>query len=152
MTDTITIKNNELIGIANFLRKATLKNVASLVRTRLIKLLSAKQDEVIEDTKELAKRYAELDEKGQVKTEIVKDEEGNELPYEQILFKSEEDEATYSKEYLDIIQNRSSIIDVKEHKERMLDLLQGLYNLEDDLKEEDAFFYSELLEALETLK
>ena len=64
MTRTIKLQNADLVPVGNFLGKLKLKGKASRGRTKLIKLLEAKNKEYNEDREEIRDPYFEHDEKG----------------------------------------------------------------------------------------
>lgn len=63
----IKIENQKLAPAINLLYKLNLKGMKSIYRTRFQKLLRAKLEAFVEDEKELAKSYCNLDEKGEAK-------------------------------------------------------------------------------------
>lgn len=66
----ITLKNKELISAINFLESMDLKaNKDSRHRTKLVKLIRKAFSELIDEEKELLKKFDLLDQDGQVKPE-----------------------------------------------------------------------------------
>lgn len=139
MTKTLAFKNKELAAIGNFLGTLSLKNKASRGRTKLIKLISAKNDEYIEDRKETLEPF------------IKKDEAGNSVegdtPGSVVLMEEKQDEATAAIKEID---EESAVIDFTEYSEKMKALYEAIIDYTSELSNQDAMAYDLLMDQLES--
>ena len=139
MTKTLTFKNEELSAIGNFLGTLSLKNKASRGRTKLIKLISAKNDEYIEERKDALEPY------------IKKDEAGNNVegdtPGSVVLIEEKQDEATAAIKEID---NESAVIEFTEYNEKMKALYDAIVDYPTEFSNQDAAAYDLLMDQLES--
>lgn len=139
MTKTLTFKNAELVAVGNFLGTLSLKNKASRGRTKLIKLVSAKNDEYNEDRKDALEPY------------IKKDEAGNSVegdtPGSVVLIEEKQDEATAAIREID---EESAVIEFTEYSEKMKALYDAIVDYSTEFSNQDATAYDLLMDQLET--
>lgn len=139
MTKTLAFKNEELAAIGNFLGTLSLKNKASRGRTKLIKLISAKNDEYNEDRKETLEPF------------IKKDEAGNNVeggtPGSVVLIEEKRDEANTAIKEID---EESAVIDFTEYSEKMKSLYDAIVDYPTEFSNQDAAAYDLLMDQLET--
>ncbi|MDG2981222.1 DUF1617 family protein [Latilactobacillus curvatus] len=138
MTKTLTFKNSELSVVGNFLGTLSLKNKASRGRTKLIKLISAKNDEYVEERKETLEPY------------IKKDEAGNSVegdtPGSVVLIEEKTGEANAAIKEID---EESAVIDFTEYSEKMKALYEAIIDYTSELSNQDAMAYDLLMDQLE---
>lgn len=139
MAKTLTFKNAELAAIGNFLGTLSLKNKASRGRTKLIKLVSAKNDEYIEERKDVLEPF------------IKKDEAGNNVegdtPGSVVLIKEKTGEANAA---INEIDNESAVIEFTEYSEKMKALYDAIVDYPSEFSDQDATAYDLLMDQLET--
>lgn len=139
MTKTLTFKNGELAAIGNFLGTLSLKNKASRGRTKLIKLISAKNDEYIEERKDALEPY------------IKKDEAGNNVegdtPGSVVLIEEKIGEANAA---INEIDNESAVIEFTEYNEKMKSLYDAIVDYPTEFSNQDAAAYDLLMDQLES--
>lgn len=139
MTKTLAFKNEELAAIGNFLGTLSLKNKASRGRTKLIKLISAKNDEYIEERKDALEPF------------IKKDEAGNSVegdtPGSVVLIEEKQDEATAAIKEID---EESAVIDFTEYSEKMKALYDAIVDYPTEFSNQDAAAYDLLMDQLES--
>lgn len=140
MTKTLTFKNSELAAIGNFLGTLSLKNKASRGRTKLIKLISAKNDEYNEERKDALEPF------------IKKDEAGNSVegdtPGSVVLIEEKQDEATAAIKEID---EESAVIEFTEYSEKMKALYESISDYSGELSDIDATIYDLLMDQLEAV-
>ncbi|WP_413525884.1 DUF1617 family protein [Latilactobacillus curvatus] len=138
MTKTLAFKNEELSAIGNFLGTLSLKNKASRGRTKLIKLISAKNDEYIEERKDVLEPF------------IKKDEAGNSVegdtPGSVVLIEEKQDEATAAIKEID---EESAVIEFTEYSEKMKALYDAIVDYPTEFSNQDAAAYDLLMDQLE---
>lgn len=138
MTKTLTFKNEELAAIGNFLGTLSLKNKASRGRTKLIKLISAKNDEYIEERKDVLEPF------------IKKDEAGNSVegdtPGSVVLIEEKQDEANAA---INEIDEESAVIEFTEYSEKMKALYDAIVDYPTEFSNQDAMAYDLLMDQLE---
>lgn len=139
MTKTLTFKNAELVAIGNFLGTLSLKNKASRGRTKLIKLISTKNDEYNEDRKEALEPFIKKDEAG-------KDVEGS-TPGSVVLIEEKQDEANTAIKEID---EESAVIEFTEYSEKMKALYDAIVDYPSEFSNQDAAAYDLLMDQLET--
>lgn len=137
MTKTLEFKNDELIGIGNFLGNLKLKNMASLGRSKLIKLIVAKNKEFQDDLNEIRDQFFIKDDDGQFKVENEK------LVYKD---KSQKDEANKQVNALD---NEKAVIEITEYSSKLKKLYTALQNYDEEFSNQDAVAYDIVMEAFE---
>lgn len=140
MTKTLAFKNEELAAIGNFLGTLSLKNKASRGRTKLIKLVSAKNDEYIEERKDVLEPF------------IKKDEAGNNVegdtPGSVVLIEEKQDEANAA---INEIDNESAVIEFTEYSEKMKALYDAIVDYPTEFSNQDAAAYDLLMDQLESV-
>lgn len=138
MTKTLTFKNEELAAIGNLLGTLSLKNKASRGRTKLIKLISAKNDEYNEERKETLEPF------------IKKDEAGNSVegdtPGSVVLMKEKTGEANAA---INEIDEESAVIEFTEYSEKMKALYDAIVDYPTEFSNQDAAAYDLLMDQLE---
>lgn len=139
MTKTLTFKNEELAAIGNFLGTLSLKNKASRGRTKLIKLISTKNDEYNEERKEALEPFIKKDEAGN-------DVEGD-TPGSVILVEEKQDEANTA---INEIDEESAVIEFTEYSEKMKALYDAIADYPTEFSDTDAAIYDLLMDQLET--
>ncbi|UNC20816.1 DUF1617 family protein [Latilactobacillus sakei] len=139
MTKTLTFKNSELAAIGNFLGTLSLKNKASRGRTKLIKLISTKNDEYNEERKDALEPYIKKDEAG-------KDVEGS-TPGSVVLIEEKQDEAT---DAIKEIDEESAVIEFTEYSEKMKALYDAIADYPTEFSNQDAAAYDLLMDQLES--
>ncbi|QVQ48488.1 DUF1617 family protein [Latilactobacillus sakei] len=140
MTKTLTFKNTELAPVGNFLGTLSLKNKASRGRTKLIKLISTKNDEYNEDRKETLEPF------------IKKNEAGNNVegdtPGSVVLIEEKRDEANAAIKEID---EESAVIDFTEYSEKMKSLYDVIVDYPTEFGDTDAAIYDLLMDQLESV-
>lgn len=139
MTKTLTFKNEELAAIGNFLGTLSLKNKASRGRTKLIKLISAKNDEYIEERKGVLEPFIKKDEAGN-------SVEGN-TPGSVVLIEEKQDEANTAIKEID---EESAVIEFTEYNEKMKALYDAIVDYPTEFSNQDAAAYDLLMDQLES--
>ena len=139
MTKTLTFKNSELAAIGNFLGTLSLKNKASRGRTKLIKLISAKNDEYIEERKDALEPFIKKDGAGN-------NVEGN-TPGSVVLIEEKQDEANAA---INEINNESAVIEFTEYNEKMKALYDAIVDYPTEFSNQDAAAYDLLMDQLES--
>lgn len=137
MTKTLEFKNDELIGIGNFLGNLKLKNMASLGRSKLIKLIVAKNKEFQDDLNEIRDQFFIKDDDGQFKVENEK------LVYKD---KSQKDEA--GKQFNDL-DNEKAVIEITEYSSKLKKMYAALQNYDGEFSNQDAIAYDILMDAFD---
>ena len=139
MTKTLTFKNEELAAIGNFLGTLSLKNKASRGRTKLIKLISAKNDEYNEERKDALEPFIKKDEAG-------KDVEGS-TPGSVVLIEEKQDEAN---DAIKEIDEESAVIEFTEYSDKMKALYDAIVDYPTEFSNQDAMAYDLLMDQLES--
>ncbi|MCP8855921.1 DUF1617 family protein [Latilactobacillus sakei] len=139
MTKTLAFKNEELAAIGNFLGTLSLKNKASRGRTKLIKLISAKNDEYNEERKDALEPFIKKDEAGN-------DVEGD-TPGSVVLIQEKRDEANTAIKEID---EESAVIDFTEYSEKMKALYDDIADYPTEFSNQDAAAYDLLMDQLES--
>lgn len=132
MTKTLTFKNEELAPVGSFLNELNLKNKASRGRTKLIKLLAAKNEEYSEERREVLDPYFE-DEK------LLEDDDGN----------IDKDNRAKAAKVADEIESELAVIEFTEYSEKMKSLYSALSDYQNELSNQEAVAYDLLMEQLE---
>lgn len=140
MTKTLTFKNSELAAIGNFLGTLSLKNKASRGRTKLIKLISTKNDEYNEERKDALEPFIKKDEAGN-------DVEGD-TPGSVVLIEEKQDEVNVAIKEID---NESAVIEFTEYSEKMKALYDDIADYPTEFSNQDAAAYDLLMDQLESV-
>ena len=133
----LRIRNEELVEVITFLESFELTPKISRVRTKLVKLIRVKIDELYKDEVDLLQRFGK------------KDEEGNLVQDNGNFSLLPETAAEYHKEKTDLL-NEVSVIDVAELHDKLPLLIGGLGDSEVTVSGKDAETLELILELLET--
>lgn len=140
MTKTLTFKNEELAAIGNFLGTLSLKNKASRGRTKLIKLITVKNEEYTSDRNDVLEPF------------IKKDKEGNNVegdtPNMVVLIEEKQDEANAA---IKEINEESAVIEFTEYSEKMKALYEAIVDYPNEFSNQDATAYDLLMDQLESV-
>jgi hypothetical protein len=137
MTKTIKLQNADLVPVGNFLGKLKLKKKASRGRTKLIKLLEAKNKEYNEDREEIRDPYFEHDDKGE---RVTKDNA--------YVLKDLTKGADLNKELTELAKEKA-VVEFTEYSEKFQALYDALTNYQYELADADAVLYDLVLDELE---
>lgn len=137
MTKTIKLQNADLVPVGNFLGKLKLKGKASRGRTKLIKLLEAKNKEYNEDREEVRDPYFEHDDKGK---RVTKDNA--------YVLKDPTKGADLNKELVDLAKE-DAVIEFTEYSDKFRALYDALNAYSYELADADATLYDLLMDELE---
>ena len=132
----LRIRNEELVEVITLLESFELTRKISRVRTKLVKLIRTKIDELYKDEVELLERFGKKDDSGN----LIQDN-GNFLLLP-------ETAAEYHKEKADLL-NEDSVIDVAELQDKLPLLIGGLEDSEVKVSGKDAETLELILELLE---
>ena len=132
----LRIRNEELVDVITFLEGFELQPKVSRVRTKLVKLIRTKIDELYKDEVDLLQRFGK------------KDEEGNLVQDNGNFSLLPETAAEYHKEKADLL-NEDSVIDVAELQDKLPLLIGGLEDSEVTVSGKDAETLELILELLE---
>jgi len=132
----LKIKNEELVDVITFLEGFELQPKVSRVRTKLVKLIRVKIDELYKDEVDLLQRFGK------------KDEEGNLVQDNGNFSLLPETASEYHKEKADLLVETSAI-DVAELHDKLPLLIGGLENSEFTVSGKDAETLELILELLE---
>lgn len=133
----LRIRNEELVEVITFLESFELTPKISRVRTKLVKLIRTKIDELYKDEVELLERFGKKDDSGN----LIQDN-GNFLLLP-------ETAAEYHKEKADLL-NEDSVIDVAELQDKLPLLIGGLEDSEVTISGKEAETLELILGLLET--
>ena len=131
------IKNEELVDVITFLEGFELQPKVSRVRTKLVKLIRVKIDELYKDEVDLLQRFGK------------KDEEGNLIQDNGSFSLLAETAAEYHKEKSDLLKE-DSVIDVAELHDKLPLLISGLEDSEVMVSGKEAETLELILGLLET--
>lgn len=132
----LRIRNEELVDVITFLEGFELQPKVNRVRTKLVKLIRTKIDELYKDEVDLLQRFGK------------KDEEGNLVQDNGNFSLLPETAAEYHKEKADLL-NEDSVIDVAELHDKLPLLIGGLEDSEVKVSGKDAETLELVLELLE---
>ncbi|MGH2214876.1 DUF1617 family protein [Enterococcus faecalis] len=133
----IKIKNQDLVDVITFLEGFELTPKVSRVRTKLVKLIREKIDELYKDEVDLLQRFGK------------KDEEGNLIQDNGSFSLLAETAAEYHKEKSDLLKE-DSVIDVAELHDKLPLLISGLEDSEVMVSGKEAETLELILGLLET--
>lgn len=148
------IKNKDLQGFVDFLMQLSLKGKQSRMRTKFCRELGKCYQEFEQYRGQLIEEYGELDEKGNVKTEIKKikvrnkDGEIEEKEYEVYMLK---DAQEYQKEYSILLEEESHIEQNEGNKEMLLAIQDMVLNCDLEFSGEKALEYDLYCDYVETI-
>jgi Protein of unknown function (DUF1617). len=132
----LELKNNELVGVVEFLEKLELTPKASRVRTKLNKLLGFKVEELYKDEMDLLDRFGK------------KDDKGNLLETDGAYSLVEETALSYHKEK-EVLLNEVNYIDIRELHAKLPILIDELENSDEKLTGHKAEVFDFLMDLLE---
>ena len=132
----LKIRNEELVDVITFLEGFEHQPKVSRVRTKLVKLIRTKIDELYKDEVDLLQRFGK------------KDEEGNLVQDNGNFSLLPETAVEYHKEKADLL-NEDSVIDVAELHDKLPLLIGGLEDSEVKVSGKDAEALELVLELLE---
>lgn len=135
--NTITFKNGELTKIANFLGNLKLKNMASLGRTKLIRLIATKNEEYQSNLDEIRNRYFVKDENDKFKSENGK-----------LIYKDKADKSQANND-VEELANDKAVISTTEYSNRFKKLYQALQDYDGEFSNEEALAYEVLMDAFD---
>lgn len=141
---TIKFKNQEITPIANFLGDLKLTNKASRGRTKIIKLLDKKQQEMQGDLDKLRDQFFKKDDNGEFV--IQKDDNGGQF----YVYIDDSKKVEHQKEVLDI-ENEEAVINVEEYQQKIKNLYKALEDLDKELSNQDAVVYDTLMDKLDEI-
>ncbi|EGP5553229.1 DUF1617 family protein [Enterococcus faecium] len=133
----LKIKNEELVDVITFLEGFELQPKVSRVRTKLVKLIRVKIDELYKNEVDLLQRFGK------------KDEEGNLIQDNGSFSLLAETAAEYHKEKSDLLKE-DSVIDVAELHDKLPLLISGLEDSEVMVSGKEAETLELILGLLET--
>lgn len=138
--NTVTFKNGELSIIKNFLNGVKVSGKASRGRSKLLKLLAKKEQELNDDLNDVRKPYLILGDNGEPLIE------NNNVKFK--------DKEAREKATADIIElfDEKAVIDITEYHDKLYALYNALNEYEYDLFGDDANAYDLLLDELEKIK
>lgn len=139
MTQTIIFKNFELVSVGNFLGSLKLKNMASLGRSKLIKLIVTKNEDFQNDLNEIRNQYFEKNEDGEFKTE----KNSNKLVFKDESLKDEADQQVHA------ISDDVAVISIAEYSNKFKKLYEALQNYDGEFSEQDALLYELVMDAFD---
>ncbi len=138
--NTVTFKNGELSVIKNFLNSIKVRGKASRGRSKLLKLLAKKEQELNDDLNDVRKPYLILGDNGEPLIEN-----------NNVKFKDEEAREKATAEIIELFDEKA-VIDITEYYDKLHALYDALNEYEYDLSGDDANAYDLLLDELEKIK
>lgn len=135
--NTIAFKNGELVKIANFLGNLKLKNMASLGRTKLIRLISDKNEEYQSDLDEIRNRYFVKDANNKFKSENGK-----------LIYKNEADKSQANNDVEELATDKA-VISTTEYSNKFKKLYQALQDYDGEFSNEEALAYEVVMDAFD---
>lgn len=134
------MKNKLIVPTFNFLKEVGLKGKASRGRNKLLNRLEEKNKELQDDANEIRKDYFETDEEGHLKID------GQEYIFLDNV--DAEDKKILAERLLDL-EDEHFEVSFTEYSEKYEALFKALDNLDEELSNETAVAYDELLTAYE---
>lgn len=131
MTNTLVFKNYDLVPVGNFLGNLKLKNMASLGRSKLIKLIVAKNEDYQNDLNEIREQYFEKDQDGKFKTE----KDGRKLVYKNTSKKEEANQQFQN------VSDDVAVIPIAEYSNKFKKLYEALQSYDGEFSNQDALLY-----------
>lgn len=138
--NTVTFKNGELSIIKNFLNGIKVRGKASRGRSKLLKLLAKKEQELNDDLNDVRKPYLILGDNGEP---LIEDNN--------VKFKDEEAREKVTAEIIELFDEKA-VIDITEYHDKLHALYDALNEYEYDLSGDDANAYDLLLDELEKIR
>lgn len=137
MENNLVFKNSELEEIVSFVQSLKIKGAKlNRSRFRLVKLIQAKRQELEEERLELAKDYANLDDKGNA---VIIDGRIDIIEDKQLDFNREQVE----------LYKEDAVIDLDEHRQSLQQFYGFLNEYDEELDGADAMIFGRLLDCLE---
>jgi len=141
---TLKIANNLVVGLIKFLNSLDLEGNKSRQRTRFIKLLIERAQEIEKIKKEIIEKYAKKDKDGKV---IMTQMENNQTSYE-----FENDNLEEANKELGEYLKEELIVDILEERKTEIETMKDLIlNTEKKFSEADAVMYNDWCEAFEKI-
>ncbi|GBG94985.1 hypothetical protein LFYK43_14440 [Ligilactobacillus salitolerans] len=139
MKNVVKFRNAELVAIGNFLGNLNLKNMASLGRSKLIKLIVAKNADYQSDLNVIRDQFFEKNEDGEFKTE----KGGQKLIYKNVSDRKEADQQFKN------ISDDVAVISITEYSNKFKKLYEALQNYEGEFSNQDALLYELVMDAFD---
>lgn len=139
MTNTLEFKNYDLAPVGNFLGNLKLKNMASLGRSKLIKLIVAKNEDYQNDLDEIREQYFEKDKDGNFKTE----KNSKKLVYKDVSKKEEANQQFTN------VSDDVAVISITEYSNKFKKLYEALQNYEGEFSNQDALLYELVMDVFD---
>jgi len=136
--NTLKFKNGELVVIGNFFGDLRLKNIASLGRSKLIKLIVAKNNEYQDDLNQIRAHYFEKDESGNFK----KHKDGT------LVYKQDADKNKATAEVQEAAEDYA-VISVTEYSNKFKKLYQALQEYDGEFDNQSALLYEVVMDAFD---
>lgn len=138
--NTVTFKNGELSIIKKFLDDVKVSGKASRGRSKLLKLLAKKEQELNDDLNDVRKPYLILGDNGEPLIEN-----------NNVKFKDEEAREKATADIVELLDEKA-VIDITEYHDKLYALYSALNGYEYDLSGNDATAYDLLLDEFEKIK
>lgn len=151
-TKTLTLQNFNIIPLAQWLSTLSLQGLTSRCRTRFIKLLQERAQEIEKTRIELCEKYSEkkiVDEKEVI---VYLDHEGKDTTAsDKMLSYKIKDRKAFDEEYSEYMKE-TLILDVtKERMETLMNVKNIILNTESEFEKEGALMYDSWCEAFEAI-
>lgn len=135
------MKNAEVEAFANFLMTIELRGKESRLRTRFVRMLVEKVDQINEDHRELIRQFASFDENGEAIIVEIDGKKAYDVP----------DREAFNHEYF-LLLNEDFIIDESEERREMLMFIKELIlNCDTTFKGREALEYDRWCDIVEEI-
>jgi hypothetical protein len=138
--NTLEFENRELAVIGNFLGEVTLKSKASRGRSKLIKLLTVKNEEYSEERQDLLDPY------------VLKDKDGKRIEGDRpgtVKLVEDMDKRDECAQLMQELETEHAVISITEFSEKLQALYDALKDYDQELNNQDAVIYDLLMDQLE---
>lgn len=135
----ISIENKELVSIHNFVFGLIIKGKKSRGRSKFLKLIMRKIDELNEDRKEILERYADKDDEGKP----IKQSDGN------YKFEDSDENTRLANAELAELNKEVAVIEYGEYVNNINELEEFLIDYDGEMSGQDAQAFDTLLDAFE---
>lgn len=135
----LKFKNCNLVSVGNFLGDLKLKNMASLGRSKLIKLIVVKNEDYQNDLNEIRDQYFVKDPNGKFKTE----KNSNKLVFKDKSLKDEADQQIRT------ISDDVAVISITEYLNKFKKLYEALQNYDEEFSDQGALLYELVMDAFD---
>lgn len=139
MTNTLEFKNYDLAPVGNFLGNLKLKNMASLGRSKLIKLIVTKNEDYEDDLDAIREEYFEKDKDGKFKTE----KNSKKLVYKDVSKKEEANQQFQN------VSDDAAVISITEYSNKFKKLYEALQNYDGEFSNQDALLYELVMDVFD---